>query len=218
MHTHLQQLQLYMQGPVTPNRPSWKHTLLGLGGRLIDVRLFAINVFGYNLRLDWGRKFLMLAARHSMRWRSFTLKMVKAYTRDVIMVDGLINSLRNLPVPQLRHVDVSIDHPLSYAMEAPQIFLQGTPHLSTLKLNTTMSYWLLVPMKTITTLIIQFDSTPIPIMHLPFLPNLRHFAITRRKSPNHHCLEFDLLDDPRSRRARRINLPSSSQLRFAGSL
>jgi len=49
-----------------------------------------------------------------------------------------------------------------------------------------------VPMKTITTLTVQFDCTAIPIIPLFSLPNLRHFSITRMQLAEHYPMEFDL--------------------------
>jgi len=138
----------------------------------------------------------MLAAQHGERWRSFTLNLMDVYFRNRLVADDLCNILRDLYVPQLQHVDVSVDLPPQYIGEEPQIFLRGAPRLCTLKLSTPLaSYWLLVPMKTITTLTIHYDFNPIPIIPIFSLPNLRHFAITRDDMSGYHRLEFDMPDD-----------------------
>ena len=164
-------------------------------GCLIDVRINVSLVAERNPAENWCQEFLMIVASHSERWRSFTLRTRYEYFGELWTGEDLVSTLENASVPQLQLVDVVADRPSIGSRTNPQIFLQGTPRLSTLKLSVTDRYWPLVPMHTITTLTIHSGLAPIPIIQLLSLSKLRHLEVVRNESPTYYPIEFDLINE-----------------------
>ena len=158
---------------------------------LVDVSLSAtLDYFG-KPRVHWGQQFLKVAANQSARWRSFKLRLHQAYAKQRPPAEAIWDTLADVLVPNLQHVDLCADLPEEawYPLE-PEIFLQGTPRLSTLRLAAYNWFWPIIPMDTITTLTIYSEDAPISIRPLLQLAKLQHLNITRKKGSVYHPIEF----------------------------
>lgn len=167
--------------------------LLRSKARLVDVSM-VVTVDDYSgPRTNWGQGFLQVAAKHSTRWRSLVLQFPAAYTSDRDWDAAVLcNILRDVAVPQLERLELTIDSGSSAEEYIDhQIFLQGTPRLSDLLLRANQSFWFILPMDSITTLTIYAYYAEFPIKRILSLPGLQHLNITRHKTPNFIPIELE---------------------------
>ena len=185
-----------IEGPESQRRKGTTRTEAYLSrskNRLVDVTLSVTLDYIGQPRANWGQDFLQVAAKHSTRWRSFTLQFPKEYTDrgGKMKAKDLCDILEEVAVPQLQTADISIDYDsAAWDPFEHQIFLQGTPRLSTLHLNTVSYFWFLFPMDAVTTLTIHCHDASIPIKQILGLPSLQHLNIKRHKGPVYTPIEF----------------------------